>query len=381
MYYGFYRWRWRRRAVPKKAKGGIKPDSKRGPIGQGWLARQWMGMLEEADPGGEFTRGKAYARKGQVLYISVERGVVASRVQGSARHPYRTLIQFGLPGVNYWRRFADTLKEQPALAARILAGEMPEDVGEALSRRGLSLFRANQKITISCNCDRWSAMCKHATAVCHILAEEFDRDPFLYMKIFGIEREDLLEMMGLRAGRDTDAGPAAAGTGAPPAAGPAPRSGGSPPARPDRMARAPPAVRPAPRSGAARSPAFPVGGGSSGGEPAGDRGGEPDEPPPVWGGPPPRPSGDSSGLESGGEPAPLPGDPLAFWGRPDQADHPYSSEPVPAEDAALPKQMGNFPMWRGEERFVKVMEEIYHQASLEGVNAHLGIRDGRKHEA
>ena len=81
-------------------------------------------------------------------------------------------------------------------------------------------------------------------------------------------------------------------------------------------------------------------------------------------------------MESGDEPAPLPGDLLAFWGRPDRADQPYSSEPVPAEDAALPKQMGNFPMWRGEERFVKVMEEIYHRASLEGVNRHLGIRDG-----
>lgn len=196
MYYGYYRWRRRRRAGPKKAEGGIKPDSKRGHIGQGWLAREWMEMLEEADPGGEFARGKTYARKGQVLSIMVEMGVVASRVQGSARHPYRTIIQFGLPGVNYWRKFAGMLREQPALAARVLAGEMPEEIGEELSRRGLSLFQPNQKIRISCNCDRWTAICKHTAAVCHIIAEELDRDPFLYMKIFGIERDELLEMMG-----------------------------------------------------------------------------------------------------------------------------------------------------------------------------------------
>lgn len=374
MYYGYYRWRWRRRAGPKKAKGGIRPDSKRGNIGQGWLAREWMEMLEEADPGGEFTRGKTYARKGQVLSIEVGMGVVASRVQGSARHPYRTLIQFGLPGVNYWRKFAGILREQPALAARVLAGEMPEDIGEALSREGLSLFPANQKIRISCNCDRWTAMCKHTTAVCHIIAEELDRDPFLYMKIFGIEREGLLEMMGLRAGRDTDAGPAVAGTAAI-TNEPDRRATDAGPA----AAGAQSAARPAPRPGAARSPAFPDGG--SHGGPAEDGGGEaPDEPPPVWGGLPPQPPGDS-GPGNGGEPAPLPGDPLAFWARPENTDHPYSSEPASADDAALPKQMGNFPMWRGEERFVKVMEEIYRQASLEGVNVHLGMRDGGERRA
>lgn len=371
MYYGYYRWRWRRRAGPKKVKGGIKPDSKRGHIGQGWLAREWIAMLEEADPGGEFARGKTYARKGQVLSIMVEMGVVASRVQGSARHPYRTLIQFGLPGVNYWRKFAGMLREQPALAARVLAGEMPEEIGEELSRRGLSLFQPNQKIRISCNCDRWTAMCKHTAAVCHIIAEELDRDPFLYMKIFGIEREELLEMMGLRAGRDADAAPAGAGT-ATITNGPDRRAADAGPAE------APPAARPAPRRGAARSPAFP-GGGSTGG-PAGDGGAEAPGEPAIWGGPPPRPPGDP-GSGNGGEPAPLPGDPLAFWGRPDYTDPPYPSEPAPADDAALPKQMGNFPMWRGEERFVKVMEEIYRRASLEGVNAHLGIRDGGKREA
>ena len=365
MYYGRYRWRWRRKTGPKKAEGGIKPDSKRGPMGKGWLATGWIEMLEEAEPEGEFAGGKTYARKGQVLSIAVERGVVAARVQGSARNPYSTIIAFGPPGADYWQKFADALREQPVLAARIMAGEMPDDIEEALSRRGISLFGAHQKITISCNCDRWSVMCRHATAVCHILAEEMDRDPFLYMKIFGIERGDLLEMMGLRAGRAADAGPAE--TAGEPAPRPPLKPRGRPPADPD-------AVSPAPRPRAARSPAFPAGGGSPEGGPAGGRG-EPGGQA-MRGGPPPRPPGGSSGLEEGDGPAPLPGDPLAFWGRPDQADQPYSSEPVPTEDAVLPKQMGNFPMWRGEERFVKVMEEIYHRASLEGVKMHLGMRDG-----
>ncbi|MCE2509101.1 MAG: hypothetical protein J4G04_07410 [Nitrosopumilaceae archaeon] len=33
-------------------------------------------------------------------------------------------------------------------------------------------------------------------------------------------------------------------------------------------------------------------------------------------------------------------------------------------------------MWRGEEAFIPLMEEIYSKASLTGANAYLGIRDG-----
>lgn len=353
MYYGYYRWwRRRRRTQPRKVKGGIKPDSKRGEIGRSWLAREWMGMVEDTDPGGEFTPGKTYARKGQVLSISVERGLVVGSVQGSARYPYHTIIKFSLPGVNHWRKFAGMLKEQPVLAARILSGEVPEDVERALRDRGLALFQAGKVVKVSCGCDRWSVMCRHAAAVCYILAEEFDRDPFLCFRIFGISREDLLEMMGLRAGRTRDGGPAAVETRKP--------------------------AGPVPVPGAVRSPAFPAGGETPGDgrtdEKPGD--GSPGGLSIILGGlPPGRPAGDASGSEHGNGPVPLPGNPLAFWGRPDQAEQPYSSEPVSTEDAALPKEAGSFPMWHGDERFVKVMEEIYHQASAEGVNAHQGIRN------
>lgn len=353
MYYGYYRWRWRRRTSPRKVKGGIKPDSKRGEIGRSWLAREWMDMLGNADPGGEFTRGKTYARKGQVLSISVERGKVTGSVQGSARYPYHTIIEFSLPGVNHWRKFAGVLKEHPVLAARILAGEMPEDIEGALRGRRLALFRPSTGMKVSCGCERWTAMCRHAAAVCHILAEEFDRDPFLCLRIFGIDRKDLLEMMGLRAGQAWDEGPAVVETRTP--------------------------ANRAPGSGAVRSPAFPAGGETPGvvrtDEKPGN--GSPGGLSFVLGGlPPNRPAGDAPGSKHGDGPVPLPKDPLAFWGRPDQTEQPYSSESVSTEDAALPKEAGSFPMWRGDERFVKVMEEIYHQASVEGVNAHLGIRNG-----
>lgn len=346
MYYGYYGWRRRGRNTPRKVKGGIKPDSKRGDIGQSWLADEWTYMLEEMDPGGEFTRGKTYARKGQVLKLSVELGQVIGNVQGSEKYPYHTSIKFEPQNADYWREFASILREQPIIAARVLVGEMPEDIMEALERKGLELFPADMHAEISCDCDAWTAMCRHALAMCYILAEEFDRDPFLYLKILGIGREGLLGLMGLRTQHEV----------------------------PDTMKANILSTKTAPRHGVVHNLDSPVDGGSSRVDQKSAKYSS-NGPYFVMGGLPPNEhTGDTPGSGHGDAPAPLPKDPVAFWGRPDQADQPYSSESISMEDAALPKQMGNFPMWRGDERFVKVMEPIYRQASVYGVNAHLGIR-------
>jgi uncharacterized Zn finger protein len=45
---------------------------------------------------------------------------------------------------------------------------------------------------------------------------------------------------------------------------------------------------------------------------------------------------------------------------------------IPLIPAALPKRLGNFPFWRGEERFLDAIEPIYVQASPLGMNVFLG---------
>ena len=43
-----------------------------------------------------------------------------------------------------------------------------------------------------CSCPDWGVPCKHLAAVCYVLAEEFDRDPFGLLAWRGRGREDLL---------------------------------------------------------------------------------------------------------------------------------------------------------------------------------------------
>jgi uncharacterized Zn finger protein len=69
---------------------------------------------------------------------------------------------------------------------------------------------------------------------------------------------------------------------------------------------------------------------------------------------------------------PLTSDMSKFWSGGSVSDDLLGEVPIPLLPAALPKRIGNFPFWRGEERFLDAIEPIYIQASQLGMNVFLG---------
>ena len=60
------------------------------------------------------------------------------------------------------------------------------------------LFPTNQRdLATRCSCPDWSNPCKHVAAVYYLLAEAFDRDPFLLFRLRGMERDGLVALLGL----------------------------------------------------------------------------------------------------------------------------------------------------------------------------------------
>jgi SWIM zinc finger len=61
---------------------------------------------------------------------------------------------------------------------------------------------------MDCNCPDWGVPCKHLAAVCYVLAEAFDDDPFAMLAWRGKTRADLLAALrGKGAGRATGLAP------------------------------------------------------------------------------------------------------------------------------------------------------------------------------
>src|SRR5215469_2351582 len=78
---------------PRRVEGGISVRSRRGAIGETWWSKRFITVLESFGMGSRLTRGRAYARSGQVLDLSVNAGSVVARVQGSRRTPYQVRIE------------------------------------------------------------------------------------------------------------------------------------------------------------------------------------------------------------------------------------------------------------------------------------------------
>lgn len=178
---------------PRPVEGGIRARSRRGAIGESWWSQRFLGLLESFGIGGRLDRGRTYARKGQVIALEVDPGVVTASVQGSRARPYA--VRIGLRPLSEvdWRRAEDAMVARASFLAALLAGEMPEDVEEAFAACDAGLFpdRLDQLDT-RCSCPDWANPCKHLAAVYFLLAEAFDDDPFLILEWRGRPRDELL---------------------------------------------------------------------------------------------------------------------------------------------------------------------------------------------
>ncbi len=122
------------RSVPKKTKGGIKAQSKRGSFGESWWAKRWIQVLESFNIGARLGRGRSYARPGQVLSIDINKGRVTAEVQGSRSRPYDVVIEVKTLSAAKWRKLVKALSGQALFAAKLLRGEMPQDIEEAFKQ-------------------------------------------------------------------------------------------------------------------------------------------------------------------------------------------------------------------------------------------------------
>jgi uncharacterized Zn finger protein len=285
---------------PREAKGGIKAQSKRGTFGESWWAKRWIAVLESFHIGARLDRGRSYARRGQVLAISIDKGVVKAKVQGSRPKPYSVAITLKVLSAADWQKLVATLSQQAIYTAKLLAGEMPQDIEQAFKDAKLSLFPAKlQDLETECSCPDWSNPCKHIAAVYYLLGEEFDRNPFLIFKLRGMDREELVARL--------------------------------------------------------------------------DQGGQKAQR---------RKKNPQSATANQQSEISLPREPLVaevseFWGSGSLPDEMFGEVRVPPTPAALLKRLGNFPFWRGEERFLSAIEPVYTQASARGVDVFLGARESK----
>ncbi|HEX5691834.1 MAG TPA: SWIM zinc finger family protein [Roseiflexaceae bacterium] len=193
------------KSKPRRPADGIKAQTKSGKFGKSWWAGRWIAALERLVDAGRLQRGRSYARSGQVLNLDITPGHVASRVQGSSRTPYRVSIDVTPLDDRAWDAVADAMASQAIFAAKLLAGEMPQNIEEAFAAAKVSLFPDKRgDLETDCSCPDYANPCKHVAAVYYLLGEQFDADPFLIFQLRGRTKDQIIaQLRARRAGGET----------------------------------------------------------------------------------------------------------------------------------------------------------------------------------
>lgn len=190
----YYKSYWPRyEATRPREADGIKAKSRRGKFVKSWWADKWISALTRLMDSGRLSRGRSYARRGQVLEITIKAGRITARVQGSRRSPYKVSIELEPLSDVQWDKVLDLLAKQAIFAAQLLNEEMPNDIEEVFKKARVPLFpQSSGDLVTSCSCPDWANPCKHIAAVYYLLGERFDQDPFLLFELRGRSKAEVI---------------------------------------------------------------------------------------------------------------------------------------------------------------------------------------------
>ena len=149
-----------------------------------------------------------------MLELTVTPGEVEAVVQGSRVTPYQVTVRIRAFSTSEWDAVLDVVSAQIGRVAALLDGELPPEVVDDVQAAGLDLLPGAGEVLTNCSCPDFAVPCKHSAAVCYLVADALDDDPFALLLLRGRRKDELLA--ALRSRRSTTAPTSPARTPPPP---------------------------------------------------------------------------------------------------------------------------------------------------------------------
>ncbi|MDR3076982.1 MAG: hypothetical protein LBU26_06740 [Synergistaceae bacterium] len=144
----------------------------------------------------QINAAKNYARSGRVIVLSISSGLLEAKVQGSRKTPYSVRLVSFRPGGAEVERILRKIGEKAIYKAALMLGEIPSELYGIFQSSGvtwsLSGFMKSRQL---CSCSEPERVCKHILAVLYVAGLAFDRDPFMLLKLKGLDRNYLMEAL------------------------------------------------------------------------------------------------------------------------------------------------------------------------------------------
>jgi uncharacterized Zn finger protein len=151
----------------------------------------WCDNLERyADLANRLPRGRAYARNGSVLDLTIGEGRVEAYVAGSEL--YRVTVALAPLGKARWRRIVGRCTGRIGSLVGLLRGDLSDDVLAVLTDAGEGLFPEPREMKLDCSCPDSARVCKHVAAVLYGVGIRLDARPELFFVLRQTDQAELL---------------------------------------------------------------------------------------------------------------------------------------------------------------------------------------------
>ena len=158
-----------------------------------WWSQRWLELLDSYRFKKRLERGRIYARQGNILSIEFQGAKVIAKVQGSEAQPYTVSLYLDSFTDEEWSYVVETMSKKAIIPAKLLAGEMPQNIEEVFTSNGLSLFPFTlSDVHSKCTCPDKANPCKHIAAIYYQLGDRFSEDPFVLFQLRGRNKEKII---------------------------------------------------------------------------------------------------------------------------------------------------------------------------------------------
>lgn len=158
-----------------------------------WWSQRWLELLDSYRFKKRLERARNYSRQGNVLSIEFKGAKVLAKVQGSEVEPYTVSLSLDAFSDEEWGYVIETMSKKAVFPAKLLAGEMPQNIEEVFTSNGLSLFPFTLgDVHSKCSCPDKANPCKHIGAVYYQLGDRFSEDPFVLFQLRGRTKEQII---------------------------------------------------------------------------------------------------------------------------------------------------------------------------------------------
>jgi Uncharacterized conserved protein len=174
-------------------------------MSQEWWSQQWLDLLDKYKFKKRLERARNYAREGNVLNIEFKDQKVLAQVQGTQIEPYTVSLWLDIFSNEEWNYIITTLSQRAIFSAKLLAGEMPQDIEDVFAANGLRLFPFSlDNVHSECSCPDQANPCKHIAAVYYMLGDRFSEDPFVLFQLRGKNAEQIINALRQLRGQSKD---------------------------------------------------------------------------------------------------------------------------------------------------------------------------------